>query len=38
MKFFSKLNYIFFGYFDPKGIFQIIKINTFRGDLSDMSP
>ena len=32
---FSKLNKIFFGYFDPENIlFQIIKINNFRGDFS----
>ena len=37
VKFFSKLNYIFFGHFDPKNIFLIIKINIFRGDLSDSS-
>ena len=28
---------MFFGYFDPKNIFKIIRINNFRGDLSDMS-
>ena len=37
MKFFSKLSYLFFGYFDPLEYFLIIKINKFRGDLSDIS-
>ena len=33
----SKLNYIFFGCVGPENIFQIIKINIFRGDLTDIS-
>ena len=37
VKFFSKSNNLFFGYFDPINIFLIIKINNFRGDLSDVS-
>ena len=37
MKFFSKLNNLFFGYFDPITNFLIIKISNFRGDLSDIS-
>ena len=37
MRFFSKLNNLFFGYFDPVIVFFIIKINNFRGDLSDIS-
>ena len=35
--FFQKLNIIFFGCFDPIFFFLIIKINNFRGDLSDIS-
>ena len=34
---FSKLNKMFFGYFDPETIFKIIKLNNFRGDLTDIS-
>ena len=34
---FSKLNKIFFGYFDPDFFFEIIKINNFRGELTDNS-
>ena len=37
VKFFSKLIYFFFGYFDPIYIFFIIKINNFRGVLNDIS-
>ena len=38
VKFFSKLNKFIFGYFNPVNIyFLIIKINIFRGDLSDIS-
>ena len=37
VKIFSKLNYFTFGYFDPIIFFLIIKINNFRGDLSDVS-
>ena len=37
VKFFSKLNYYFFGYFDHVNNFLIIKITNFRGDLSDIS-
>ena len=37
-RFFSKLNKIFFGYFDPLNfIFLIINTNNFRGDLTDNS-
>ena len=36
MKFFSKVIRFFLGYFDPINIFLIIKINNFRGDLSDI--
>ena len=34
---FSKLNYLFFGYFDLFRYFLIIKINSFWGDLSGIS-
>ena len=34
---FSKLINLLFGYFDPVTIFYVIKINNFRGDLSDIS-
>ena len=34
---FSKLNQIFIGYFDPEMLFSIMKITTFRGDLTDIS-
>ena len=37
MLLFSKLNYIFFGYFDPGKIFLIMKINIVRGDLTEIS-
>ena len=37
VKFFSKLYKLIFGYFDPIIFFLIIKINNFRGDLSDIS-
>ena len=37
VKFFSKLNEIFSGYFDPKNILYMININNFRGDLSNIS-
>ena len=37
MLLFSKLNKIFLGYFDPEKIFQIIEINNFQGDLTDIS-
>ena len=37
MKLVSKSNYYYFGYFDPVNDCLIIKINTFRGDLSDVS-
>ena len=37
VKFFSKLNNLFFGYFDPINSFFILKINNFRGGLSDIS-
>ena len=38
VKIFSKLIYLFFGYFDLINIyFLIIKINNFRGDLTDIS-
>ena len=37
VKFFSKCDYNFLGYFDPIKTFLIIKINNFRGDLSDVS-
>ena len=37
VKFFSKLNNLFLGYFDPINNFLIIKMNNFRGDLSDIS-
>ena len=37
LKIFSKLIYFIFGYFDPIIIFLIIKINDFRGDLTDIS-
>ena len=34
---FSKSHKKFFGYFDPENIFQMIKINIFWGDLTDIS-
>ena len=34
---FSKLNEIFFGYFDPDFFLKIIKINNFRVELTDNS-
>ena len=34
---FSKLNKIFFGFFDPGNIFLDKKINNFRGELTDIS-
>ena len=34
---FSKLNQLFFGYFDPVNMFLIMKINKVRGDLTDIS-
>ena len=35
---FSKLNKVFFGYFDPENdFFQMIQINNCRGDLTDVS-
>ena len=34
---FSKLKKIFFGYFDPEHVFEIMKINNFRGELTDIS-
>ena len=37
VKFFSKLNYFIFGYFEPTNYFLIIKINIFWGDLSGIS-
>ena len=37
VEFFSKLNYLIFGYFDPVIFFVITKINYSRGDLSDIS-
>ena len=37
VKFFSKLNYFIFGFFDPTNNFLIIKINNFWGDLSGIS-
>ena len=37
VKFCSKLNHLFFGYFDPVSIILIIKINISRGDLSGIS-
>ena len=37
VKVFSKLNYFIVGYFDHVINFVIIKINIFRGDLSDIS-
>ena len=37
MLLFSKLNKSFFGCFDPVIYFLIIKIDSFRGDLSDVS-
>ena len=33
----SKLNKIYFGYFDPEFFFLIIKIIIFRGELTDIS-
>ena len=36
-EFFSKINYFIVGYFDPVVMFLIIKINIFRGDLSDIA-
>ena len=33
---FSKLNKIFSGYFDPVNIFVFIKVNEFRGDLTEI--
>ena len=37
MLLFSKLNKMCFGYFDPEIFYQIMKINNFRGDLTDIS-
>ena len=37
VKFFSKLNYFIFGYFDPNFFFWIIQINIFWGDVSGIS-
>ena len=37
VKFFSKLKFGFFGYFDPTNIFFYNKAKNFRGDLSDVS-
>jgi hypothetical protein len=38
VKFFQNFNNLFFGYFDPVNIyFLVIKINNFRGDLSNIS-
>ena len=37
MLLFSKLNEIFFGYFDPEKIFLDMKINNFQGELTDFS-
>ena len=34
---FSKLNYIFIGYFDPEKIFVDNEIKKIRGDLTDIS-
>ena len=34
---FSKLNKLFFGYFDPDFFYNIVKINDFRGELDDIS-
>ena len=34
---FSKLNLLISGYYDPKTIFFVVKINDFRNDLSDIS-
>ena len=34
---FSKLNKIFFGYFDPEMSFTIMKNNNFKGELTDIS-
>ena len=34
---FSKLNYKFFGYFDPEFFFSIVKISNFRGEQTDIS-
>ena len=34
---FSKLNKMFFGYFDPDFFLKIMKINNFRGELTDSS-
>ena len=37
VKFFSKWNDLFCGYFDPINMFQIIQINNLGGDLSNIS-
>ena len=34
---FSKLNEIFFGYFDQKINFRVVKLNNVQGDLGDIS-
>ena len=34
---FSKLNKMFFGYFDPENIFLVNEKINFRGDLTDNS-
>ena len=34
---FSKLDELFFGYFDPENVFQVVKINNFRRDLTNTS-
>ena len=37
MLLFTKLNVLFDGYLDPEKIFQRMKINKFRGDITDIS-
>ena len=34
---FSKLNILFFGYFDPEKIFLDNRMNNFQGELTDIS-
>ena len=32
---FLKLDELFFGYFDPENVFQVVKIHNFRRDLTN---
>ena len=35
VRLFSKLKKCFFGYFDPEFLYEIMKINSFRGEPTD---